>query len=312
MAKIIEARLTDEFIGSEEIPGIIHSKFRTVLNILFRMPEGDSRLITIITPGTKGIPDSITVPEEYFARISLLPVGTGLLCKNLNIYFKSISEILKGNIQCLRKSGLVIKSTAEKKLSPPNFARFVEVLGEYSIRDCRNDGFSVFGGQRKTQIALDMQNFGKAWMEHDIAGMEAMLLKNIGLGIGLTPSCDDAFIGIIAVYSAAKLYSDAPVEKIKRELRCWKDLPAIGSLTPFTKLLFNRTTDVSLKYLCCSQEGRFSDAVIDLMRTIFSGTGENLETCIKSVSLAGESSGMDMLFGTEIACRELGKSIGLY
>lgn len=311
MTKIIEARLTDEFIGFAEIPGIIHSKFHTVLNILFRMPAGGSKLITIITPGIKGIPDSITVTEEYFARISLLPVGSGLLCKNLNICFESISETLKGNIQCLRKSGLVIKCSAEKTLSPPSFRRFFEGLGAYSIKNCRNNGFSVWGFQRKNQIALDLQTFGKAWLDHDIAGMETMLLKNIGLGIGLTPSCDDAFLGMIAVYSAAKLYADAPVEIKKKELSCWKDLPVMGSVTPFTKLLFNRTTDVSLKYLCCSQEGRFSDAVIDLMRAIFSETGENLETCIESVSLVGESSGMDMLFGTEIACRILGKSIDL-
>ncbi len=309
MAKIVEARLTDEFIGSAGIPGIIHSKFRTVLNILFRMPTGSSRLITIITPGTKGIPDSITVTEKYFARISLLPIGSKLLCKNLIIVFENIPETLEGNIHCLRQSELVIKSTVEKMLGTPNFVHYFKELELLSIKYCRNNGFSIWNIQRKNQIATDMQSFAKAWLKHDIAGMETILLKHIGRGIGLTPSCDDAFLGMIAVFSAARLYADTPVETIEKGLRCWKDLLAIESLTPLAKLLINRTTDVSLKYLCCSQEGRFSDAVINLMGAIFSETGENLEIYMESVALVGESSGMDLLFGTEIACLELGKTL---
>lgn len=307
MAKMIEARLTDEFIGSAEIPGVIHSKFRTVLNILFRMPAGGSRLITMITPETNGIPDSVTVSAEYFSRISLLPVGHKLMCKNLNICFETVSETLKGDVQCLRPSGLIIKRIAEETLVPPDFIRYFKKLELHSRKDSRNDGFSVWSFCRKNEIVLELQCFAKCWLERDIGGMETILLKHIGLGIGLTPSCDDAFLGIVSVYSGAKLFADWAAEGGYNGLSGWKGLLDIRCLTPFSKLLFNRTTDVSLKYLCCSQEGRFSDAVIDLMEAIFSDAGECLEACIESVSLVGESSGMDLLFGTEIACRELGK-----
>lgn len=307
MAQIIEARLTDEFMGSQEIPGIIHSKFHNVLNVLFRMPNGNNRLVTIITLSTKGIPDSITVKKEYFEKIILLPVNSRLIYRALSIRFNGIAETLEGDYQCLRQSEIVIKNLAMETEVLVNCDKYLKKLDDFSSeKNCRN-GLSVLGLQKKEEIVTNLQNFSKAWLEHDLTKMEAILLKHIGMGIGLTPSCDDAFIGIIAVYSGAKLYAHALSERTKKCSITWINLQDIKSITSFNKLLFNRTTDVSLKYLCCSQEGRFSDGIIDLIREIFSGSEKNLEACINSVSLVGGSSGMDTLFGTGIACRELCK-----
>ena len=86
----------------------------------------------------------------------------------------------------------------------------------------------------------------------------------------MTPSCDDAFLGIIAVYSGAKLYAETMGVNTSKFLREWMALPDIKNLPPFYRTLSNRTTDVSLKYLCCAQEGRFSDVVIDLIKGMFS------------------------------------------
>jgi hypothetical protein len=311
MSQIIEARLTDEFNSSEEIIGVIHSKFRTVLNVLFRMPGGSSRLIAIITPATRGIPDSITVTEEYFAKISLLPVGSKLLCKALNIHFADISEVLEGNVGCLRSSRIVIENTIAGTAELSNFLRYPEELKNFSGRCLCTDGLSILSAEKKSDVVSNLQSFSKAWLEHDFIKMEAILLKYAGMGIGLTPSCDDAFLGIIAVYTGARFYAETPAGRAREGLKTWRGLPVIGSITPFSRLLFNRTTDVSLKYLCCCQEERFSDAMLDLIRAIFSGTEEDLEPYIKIVSSVGGSSGMDTLFGTEIACRELSKSIGI-
>jgi hypothetical protein len=311
MAQIIEARLTDEFNSSLAMSGVIHSKFRTVINVLLKMPGGSNRLIAIITPNTKGIPDSITVTEEYFAKISLLPVGSRLLCKDLTVHFDVISEVLEGDYWCLRESRIVIENTAVETVGLDSFARYLGELKIFCSKHYCTDGFSVLSSGQKSEIVANLHCFSKAWLEHDLERMESILLKHIGMGIGLTPSCDDAFLGIIAVYSGARLYADTPFSRVWKCLSGWRELPDIGRITPFNKLLFNRTTDVSLKYLCCSQEGRFSDAIMDLIRVIFSGAREELEPSIKSVSLVGGSSGMDTLFGTAIACQELSKSIRL-
>jgi hypothetical protein len=311
MAQIIEARLTDEFNSSAEVFGVIHSKFRTVLNVLFKLPGGRSKLVAIITTGTKGIPDSITVTEEYFAKLSLLPIGSKLFFKDFTVHFDAISEKLYGDTRCLRQSGLIIENADTETSGLPNFARYLEELKKfYSKNDCTN-GFSAFSLEKKSEIICNLQHFSKAWLEGNLAKMEEILLKHAGMGIGLTPSCDDAFIGIIAVYSGAKLYADVSAGSASNGLKVWRDLPDIGRLTPFNKLLFNRTTDVSLKYLSCSQEGRFSDAIIGLVRVIFSDIEDDLEPFIKNVSSVGGTSGMDTLFGMEIGCRELSKSSGM-
>jgi hypothetical protein len=308
MAQIIAARLADDFNSSAEIIGSIHSKFRTVINVLFTMPLGSNRLVAIITPRINGIPDSITVQEEYFAKISMLPVGSKVSCKDLIVHFDGISEALEGDTRCHRHSKIIIENSIAETAGLPNFLRYPEELKDFCVRYSCTDGFSVLSTEKKNDIASDLQCFSKAWLEQDFIKMESILLKHAGRGIGLTPSCDDAFLGIIAVYSGARLYADTPAGRACNGLKAWRDLAHIGSITPFNRLLFNRTTDVSLKYLSCCQEGRFSDAMIDLIMVIFSGTEEDLEPYIKSVSLVGGSSGMDTLFGTEIACRELSKS----
>lgn len=309
MAQIVEARLSSAFNTSEEIFGTIHSKFGTVLNVLFRMPGGGSRLITFMTPAAKGVPDSITVTDEFFDKLSSLPIGSNVLCKNLSFHFDSVFGKLAGDARCLRQSNIVFGSTSSNTAGPLNFIRYTNEMKIFCVTPYFFGNLSVLNPEQKTDIVSKLHGFAKAWLEHDLTKMESILLKYIGLGIGLTPSCDDAFLGIIAVYSGARLFAEAAGVKPEDFLGEWAALPDIKSLSPFNRVLSNRTTDVSLKYLCCSQEGRFSDAVINLIKEIFSDTGDQLGTCIEAVSLVGGSSGIDMLYGMKIACHELGKSI---
>lgn len=321
MANMLEARLTEEFLRPAELPGIIHSKFHSVMNVQFKMPFGEKRLVTVVTAGTAGIPDSITVDREYFSQLLPLPVGSELWCKNMTIRFEGVADPLVGDEQCLRGSNLLIRSPSGIGRRAPGdidiygmafvkgFAHFKEELDRLAVDGCRNDGLSALGLRRKREIVSGLQAFAWSWLEHDTAKMEIGLLKYVGLGIGLTPSCDDAFLGIIAMYSGARLYAQTAFERMGETFLKWRSLPDIGSLSHFKERLFNRTTDVSLKYLCCAQEKRFSDPVIDLVDAIFFDTNVPMGACVKQASMVGESSGMDMLLGAEIACQVLWESV---
>lgn len=308
MAQIIEARLTPNFNSSEELFGVLHSKFSTVLNVFFGMARGTPRLITFMTAGTKGVPDSITVTDEYFEKLLSLPVGSRVLCKDFIFYFDSILEELKGDNSCTRQSRIVFESTS---INPTGLFKFIQNTDDmriFSDKPYLFGNLSPLNTEQKTDIVSNLHGFAKSWLEHDIRKMESILLKHIGMGIGLTPSCDDAFLGIIAVYSGAKLYAETMGVNTSKFLREWMALPDIKNLPPFYRTLSNRTTDVSLKYLCCAQEGRFSDVVIDLIKGMFS-KAKDLRDYIKAVSLVGGSSGLDMLYGMSVACQELSKSI---
>ena len=49
--------------------------------------------------------------------------------------------------------------------------------------------------------------------------------------------------------------------------------------------------------------------MIDLVDAIFFDTNVPMGACVKQASMVGESSGMDMLLGAEIACQVLWESV---
>lgn len=305
MIHVVEAHLSEEFICTSIINGVIHSKFSTVINVLFAMPKGRRRLITIITQATKGIPDSITVTDEFFDSLSLLSLGTKVASSNLIFNFGTNTELLKVDFSSLRSSNITVENY-RVSTELINFFRYPKVLKNFYDDLNYEDKYLDISYIKKKEISWNLERFARAWVDNDFIQMETILLHYVGMGIGLTPSCDDAFIGIIALFTGAKYFADKN-NAVNSCLGKWKELTEIERLSSFENLLFNRTTDVSLKYLCCSQEGRFSEPVNDLIRIIYSETEVGLELCIKSVSEVGGSSGIDTLLGMEIACKVLGE-----
>ena len=293
MDSILEARLTEDFIKSEILSGRIHSKFRTVINVLFQMPEGSHRLITVLKPNVTGVPDSLTVTEETFSKLALLPIGSGILYKDFRFYLTSDGKGLDVTADCFRHSWLMLPDVPAKPSSLFNFVNFACHLENYQRNnDDSIDGFSTLTTAKKREIETNLRGFSNAWINHNYMKMESILMQYTGIGIGLTPSSDDAFIGIIAVFGGAMKYIE---------------LPDIGNITPFHKLLSNRTTDVSIKYLSCAREGRFSNSIIGLIGVMFSDSEESLLPYLEEMSSVGGSSGNDTLYGMTIACQELNK-----
>lgn len=311
VSKILEARITRDFNNKEIIWGEIHSKFQKVFNIRFSLPFGRERLLTVNTLGLSGIPDSLTVLEETYQRLSLLPLGSKVCCKDFKFYFLDTEEALIGTCECHRQSNLLVgvESVIGEVTGLPNLIAFQEQLGILRDQGNYTDGFSIFPDRKKTEIEINLYHFIQSWLGGDREEMKAILLNYIGLGIGLTPSLDDAFLGIFAVLAGARLYAHSQTRIHRKYLQVWADMPGLEIVQPFDKLLNNRTTDVSLKYLCCAQEGNFSDLIIHMIRIMFSKQKENWEPIIVAASKIGNSSGMDMLYGASIAVAALQEKI---
>lgn len=100
----------------------------------------------------------------------------------------------------------------------------------------------------------------------------------LGLGPGLTPSFDDACVGFMAMCRAG------------------------GRRAPFSIPDDADTTEVSLRYLLLAGEGRFSEAVGDVVRAVF-GRGD-LERAVETLCRFGATSGADTLMGMRRYCLE--------
>lgn len=102
----------------------------------------------------------------------------------------------------------------------------------------------------------------------------------IGRGPGLTPSGDDAVVGLLAaVISTGGL-----------------DPEAAGAVTGMLEQRGTRlTTDVSLAYLDCALRGEFGRSVTDVIAAL--GDPDTLGPAVQRLARHGHTSGVDLLLG---------------
>lgn len=117
-----------------------------------------------------------------------------------------------------------------------------------------------------------------------------ILLKLIGLGIGLTPSGDDFLCGFMAVFHRFNLTQQ----------------PFFQLLAQQIQRHYHHTNPISARFLACALENRFSQTLIH-----FFSLSENSPVDIEKIKTdfenIGHSSGMDTLFGLYFACRLLNR-----
>lgn len=97
----------------------------------------------------------------------------------------------------------------------------------------------------------------------------------LGLGVGLTPSFDDACVGMAAVYTAMG-----------------RPLPLLEDLSV--------TTDVSARYLRLAQKGYFGQPLLALIHALWNHEAD-LPAAVRGLEAVGATSGSDMLYGVALA-----------
>ncbi len=115
--------------------------------------------------------------------------------------------------------------------------------------------------------------------QHLLADAAAILPQWIGRGSGLTPSCDDALLGLLAVWTAFPM--EEPLQSVQ------------SALPP----LLPRTTDVSRQMLENALEGHFPEAVERLLLSLSGPEINGLPLAARTLAAVGSSSGFDMLTG---------------
>ncbi len=253
----VRTYLTDQFLNSSEQFGRVHSVFEHAINLEF-----ENALVTILPDVNAGIPDSIEIANDDFASLKKINVGeiASLKNKNIRIAYQIINIDAQNSNSDWGETALA---------SPEEIERRKSLFGFYH--------------ELPPKIEENMQNLLQALNQNNIDECEKILSTTIGLGSGLTPSADDALVGIMAFFHFLENSKCAPTS-ILPDLVC--------------KLAKGRTTDVSLKYLHCAAQKRFALPLISVVKSLFDANTTEFDfPALAKLLASGHTSGKDTLRG---------------
>lgn len=268
--KALRTYLLPEFTAMPELAGYVHSVFTHAVNVVF----GDV-MVTLVTDREAGIPDSIVLHPEDFSALPLrygepVRLEAHLLvfpAKNLAI------DLSCPNHENTFPLGLQLALPEERK------RRLTMVEQQFPVGHFLPE--PVEKRFPDLLFAVNASDSGKT---------EKLLLELIGLGQGLTPSADDALLGLLAVRAfLTAAGANVPLP----------ELPAM-----IYRLSAKRTTDVSRKYLRCATQYRFSLPLTRVISSLFSVNNKIDPSAFYALLNTGHSSGRDIFRGILITVDE--------
>ncbi len=260
----VETRLGPDLKNAPALRGRVHSVFSRSFNVAF----GDE-ILTVHADGQSGIPDSLLLKPEDFA---------GLRTEAFECAFWT-------------SSGLLLDGTKIDTASAPdkgNFfgSEFVAASKPEIVERIHSIGFCHKLEGKGDSISRDI---AACLAKGNFASCEKLLAKAIGLGPGLTPSADDAILGIAA--AAFRYFAD-------------KNIPTKFSQAAY-RISENRTSDISRKYLKCASQGRFAIPLIRVVDSLLSSGAQVDYQALAKLLASGHSSGKDTLRGAILAAEAL-------
>lgn len=218
--------------------GRVHSCFGRTVNVAFGT---QARLLTLVAPGLPRLPDSVEWPTEAMERLR------------------------PGDEAALTEDCLTVGTRMERLVrdswdgSIPRYGVKLDAAAFLALTGTLESGLDRLPSKLRRDA------------ERAIVQGDASL---VGLGIGLTPSFDDACVAAMALRRA------------------------LGVPGGFENLDVTRTTDVSARYLTLAAQGHFGQALCDVMAALF-GQGD-LERAVSALAGFGATSGRDMLRGLRL------------
>ena len=207
-------------------------------------------MLALVSPGLPALPDSICLPEEMLVSLT---VGQPVRLAEQHLFWEQNELLLQ------------------------NDESFTGKLSLLSLRE----GFPCASALEAltADLSCGFDRFPSALRNRaDAALLEGRWQEFLGLGSGLTPSFDDACVGMAAVYTAV----GCPI-------------PPLSDLAV--------TTDVSARYLQLAQEAYFGQPLLDLIHALWQDESA-LQEAVHHLEAVGATSGRDMLYGVRLALRK--------
>lgn len=250
----------------------IHSVYNKTINLLI-----NNEIFALVSHG------------GYLSPVSLITNLTPLEFQQLNFQSKQIYQIQLNDQNC------VIFPSKLSAIFKPDFQllQYYAETAEKVLRQSTTRGFCLLLKTQSENLILSATNrylsqFQAYYQKQDIKNAVNILLKLIGLGIGLTPSGDDFLCGFIAVFQRFGLTQTAFFQLLKEQ---------IG-------LNLNNTNPISSRFLDCALDNHFSQTIIEFFQ-LSPYAQANIHQIANSFEAIGHSSGMDTLFGIHYACNLL-------
>lgn len=286
MLQAKKTNLPEDFLNMDYLHGRVHSIFEQVINLEFVMNLGvqkEHRLITLLLSDTIMVPDSIVVPIPFFLLVKNYK-ECGIIKEKKMLHFGGSNN------------GLNLAGTGNQSLSfessrlyakRSRMLQFLKHVNGFRASCGKTDGFGIIPS---IYISV-LEAFVDSLLTENFEEASSSYYRLIGVGHGLTPTCDDAMVGALACICG--LY--AAIDPINGILKL-KEF--VGPLIPFTK---SQTTDVSSKYLKCALRGSFSEVLYRLVLWLYREEQGDINKILGQFTLIGHTSGIDMLRGFETA-----------
>ena len=248
--------------------GRVHSVFRSAINITL---DGD--LVTIVPDEAGGQPNGILLSTATDFRT--LRVRAGMLVEIDGTLVRVLGADLLVRLDAARPWSARIPVTDGRHWATRSPA--VQALARRDARDTATA--PAMAGLMSIPAAparLAALREAVAHNDRDAAAIAARPL--VGLGPGLTPSGDDALVGIEAALRAL-------------------GHPAAGFLARALDDVTERTTDVSTALLRRAARGEFTERIQRLLAALLDENDSELPAAIERAVAWGATSGRDCLLG---------------
>lgn len=260
------------FLSPEILGGAVHSAYRGAVNLLFRLPDGEERMFTLLPPGSPLLPDCAASPP-FFWRREAPRAGTPCALSGgvLSLEGEPAFRLLPVSVP-----EIVFRGPAPSR----GFEEALRIFAETGTRS------AIPALPEKFRAALE--SFCGALLSGDAEKALAGFASVSGAGIGLTPSCDDAVIGMEAMRRACRPRSGDSGDPLAAAL--------LGALLSGPRL----TTRVSEKYLKCAFRGMFSPALARLAQSCAEENCAGRFRDLEEIARTGHTSGADTLYGVRL------------
>lgn len=261
-------------ILNENSVGNIHSVFQTSFNLVFH-----DRLVHVGSLGTPVSAFGVNIPRTSLQQLlNRISAGNSVRYEDGKIMIYASNHEAKIKLDKLSEVDLRLSRLPIERMDVKNN----EIFRLINQIDFLGDSGVIQSAKESSML----NEFIFAQSDHKKV-IKAIIEHFFGRGIGLTPSGDDFISGLIMAESC---FSD--------DSSCREELSEF--------LSSHSTTDVSRSYYQCLLNGYVSESFKYLLNNL-SGTVEIAKAIrlVKNVTNYGHTSGIDTLFGIQVALKKL-------